>query len=95
MQRCFQKLGCCPHMWDSVPTGSVIQSQNLGVDERVGMPALQNATSSVVDVYTPSKGAVDCWSSQLSVKTYLGISSGMGPQVQLAFIVIKMFFFPF
>lgn len=71
---------------------SVIQSQGLGVDERVGMPALQNATSSVVDIYTQSKGTVGVWPPQLSVKTYLGISSGMDPLVQLAFMVIKMLF---
>lgn len=85
LQRRFQKLCCCQHMWDSVPMGGVIQSQGLGVDERVGMPALQNATSSVVDVYTLRP-------PRLWVKTYLGISSDMGPQVQLAFIVIKMLF---
>lgn len=72
--------------------GSVIQSQSLSVDERVGMPALQNATSSVVGIHTLSEGAVGGWPPWLSIKTYLGISSGMGPQIQLALIVIKMLF---
>lgn len=38
--------------------GSVIQSQSLGMDEGIGVPALQNAASNVVGIPTPSKGTV-------------------------------------
>lgn len=77
---------CCQHTWNSVPVGSVVQARSLGPDDRVGIRALQGVTSSGVGVQV-------LWADGLPGSQWepsLGISSGMGPQVPLAFIVIEV-----